>query len=86
MQVLSDTGSSHEMPGNLRPLGNRGCLKTLSLCDFETIFGIFSKYFEKWGMFSKYFENLPLFSKYFENLPIHVFKIATNPAFQRTII
>ena len=33
--------------GNLRPLGNRGCLKTLSLCDFEIIFGIFSKYFEK---------------------------------------
>ena len=38
------------------------------------------------GIFSKYFENIPLFSKYFENWPIHVFKIATNPAFQRTII
>ena len=38
------------------------------------------------GIFSNYFENIPLFSKYFENRPIHVFKIATNPAFQITII
>ena len=45
--------------GNLHPLGNRGCLKTLSLCDFEIIFGMFSKCFEKWGLFSTYFENIP---------------------------
>ena len=38
------------------------------------------------GICSKYVEHRPLVSKYFENRPIHVFKIATNPAFQRTII
>ena len=33
--------------GNLRPLGNRGSLKNVSLCDFEIRFDRFPIYFEK---------------------------------------
>jgi hypothetical protein len=43
----------------LRPLGNHGFLKTLSFCDFEIIFDIFSKYLKNGVYFHNILKSTP---------------------------